>query len=182
MKRLKHVLRTSKHYLWACVGSFLSLLPNESVFYQLRLKYYRLMGYDFGDKSNIAAGVVIRGQVRMGHNCCVSNNCFLVGQDVFLTIGDDVMFGPNCVVVTFNHGFRRFEVPMLAQRNECAPIVIDDDVWVGANSTITAGVQIGRGAIVGANSVVTCDVSPYAIVGGVPARVIGTRQAIAKVG
>ena len=65
---------------------------------------------------------------------------------------------------------------MIMQPYDLQPIVIDDDVWIGSNCTITAGVHIGTGSIVGANSVVTKDVPPYSIVGGVPATVIGTRK------
>ena len=55
-------------------------------------------------------------------------------------------------------------------------IVIEDDVWIAANCTITPGTRIGHGAVVGAGAVVTRDVEPYAIVGGVPAHVIGSRR------
>ena len=55
-------------------------------------------------------------------------------------------------------------------------IVIEDDVWIAANCTITPGTRIGHGAVVGAGAVVTRDVEPYAIVGGVPARVIKQRD------
>jgi acetyltransferase-like isoleucine patch superfamily enzyme len=58
------------------------------------------------------------------------------------------------------------------------PVVISDDVWIGANATITPGVTIGRHSVVAAGSVVTHDVPPYTIVAGVPARIIKTIKAI----
>jgi acetyltransferase-like isoleucine patch superfamily enzyme len=58
-----------------------------------------------------------------------------------------------------------------------APVTIGDDVWIGAHAVVTGGVEIGRGAVVAAGAVVTRDVPPHAIVGGVPAMVIGERSA-----
>lgn len=86
------------------------------------------------------------------------------------------MIAPNCVLVAFDHGFRNLEIPMIDQPYEDAPVVIDDDVWIAANCMITKGVILGKGCIVGANSVVTKDMQPFTIVGGVPAKVIGTRK------
>jgi len=86
------------------------------------------------------------------------------------------MIAPNCVLVAFDHGYQDLEIPMIDQQLEDAPVVIDDDVWIAANCTITKGVRLGKGCIVGANSVVTRDVEPFAIVGGVPAKVVGARK------
>ena len=71
-----------------------------------------------------------------------------------------------------------FKVKVLSESSESlskGDIVIDDDVWIGCNSTIMSGVHVGQGAIIAAGSVVTKDVPPYAIVGGVPAKVIKYR-------
>jgi acetyltransferase-like isoleucine patch superfamily enzyme len=71
-----------------------------------------------------------------------------------------------------DHGFQEDAVPMRQQEMLVGPIVVEDDVWIGSKATITRGVHIGRGAIIGANSVVTRDVDAGSIVGGNPARVI----------
>ena len=63
--------------------------------------------------------------------------------------------------------------PLLLDDINCGEIVIEDDVWLGFNATILKGVKIGRGAIIGAGTIVTSDIPPYAIVAGTPARVIG---------
>lgn len=95
---------------------------------------------------------------------------------VGVRIGDNAMIGPHCCIAAGNHDYKQVEKPMrFAGDLASGPIVIEDNVWIGANVTITDGVRIGRDAVIGANSVVTKDVAPYDIVGGVPARVIGNR-------
>ena len=91
-------------------------------------------------------------------------------------IGDNVMISPHVCIAAGNHDYRQVGKPMrFAGDLTKGPVVIEDNVWIGANVTITDGVRIGRDAVVGANSVVTKDVAPYDIVAGVPARVIGNR-------
>lgn len=91
-------------------------------------------------------------------------------------IGDNVMIGPHCCIASGNHDHHQLDRPMRFAGNlSDGPIVIEDNVWIGANVTITDGVHIGHDAVIGAGSVVTKDVVPFDIVGGVPARVIGSR-------
>ena len=76
-------------------------------------------------------------------------------------IGNYVTVAPHCMIASGNHDFIQTELPMqIAENLSKKPIVIEDDVWIGANSTITDGVRIGKGTVVGANSVVTKDVNP----------------------
>jgi galactoside O-acetyltransferase len=83
--------------------------------------------------------------------------------------------GPGTVVRASNHKFDDRNVPIMDQGHIPGRIVIEDDVWIGANCVITPDVVIGHGAVVGAGAVVTKDVPPFAVVGGVPAKVIGWR-------
>ena len=103
-----------------------------------------------------------------------------VGRDI--CICPRVRFGKYVLVaheVSIQGGDHRFDVPgtpiCFAGRPEMPETVIEDDVWIGHRAILVAGVRIGRGAVVGAGAVVTKDVEPYAIVGGVPARKIGER-------
>ncbi|OFW15360.1 MAG: hypothetical protein A3F69_02290 [Acidobacteria bacterium RIFCSPLOWO2_12_FULL_66_10] len=86
-----------------------------------------------------------------------------------VTIGDRVLVAAHAVITSRQHPTRlpRFGV------TEDAPVVIGDDVWIGAGAVILPGVTVGCGAIVGAGAVVTTSVEPFTIVGGVPARPIG---------
>jgi acetyltransferase-like isoleucine patch superfamily enzyme len=92
-----------------------------------------------------------------------------------ITIGDDCLLGPDVAVLSENHVADSRQVPIRAQGERRAPVVIGNDVWIGAKAVVLAGVAIGDGAIVAAGAVVTKDVAPYTIVGGVPAREIGKR-------
>ncbi len=94
-----------------------------------------------------------------------------------VTIGNDVMMGPRCTILTRNHRIDDTTVPMNQQGfQEYKPVVIEDDVWIGANVTIMPGVRVGTGSVLAAGSVVVHDVPPYSIVGGVPAKVLRSRQ------
>ena len=93
-----------------------------------------------------------------------------------ITIGNYVHTGTNVVMLGFNHGFYTRDIPTKEQDYMDAPIVIEDDVWIGAGAILLAGVTIGKGAIIAAGAVVNKDVPDYAIVGGVPAKVIKYRD------
>lgn len=91
-------------------------------------------------------------------------------------MGKYVMIGPELLITGDDHVFDRAGVAVIfSGRPEQRECVLEDDVWVGARVTILKGVRVGRGAIVAAGSVVTKDVPPYTIVGGVPAREIRKR-------
>lgn len=98
----------------------------------------------------------------------------IVGPKVEL--GAYSMLGPRVAIVGADHVFDRPGVPIIfSGRPELKPTVIERDAWVGCGSILMAGVRIGRGAVVAAGAVVTKDVAPYEIVGGVPARKISDR-------
>lgn len=122
-----------------------------------------------------AVGIRGFGRLVIGDDCSI-NSGVIFGLTCDLILGNHVMVGDNASFRTADHEFSRLDVPMLEQGERRGSIVVEDDVWIGANATILRGVRIGHGAIVGANAVVTRDVAPYAIVGGVPARVIGSRR------
>ncbi|MBI4947484.1 MAG: acyltransferase [Bacteroidetes bacterium] len=92
-----------------------------------------------------------------------------------IEIGNNVMVASYVYIASADHGHARLDIPMNQQENICAKITIGDDVWIGAHAIITKGVTVGKGAIIGAGSVVTENVEPYAIVAGVPAKLIRYR-------
>ena len=105
--------------------------------------------------------------IRVGKNVFINHACTFMDRGG-ITLGDDVFIAPKVNLITINHD------PDPDNRSATCgrPIVIEDKVWIGINSTVLPGVRIGYGAIVGANSVVTHDVPPMTVVGGNPAKII----------
>lgn len=96
-------------------------------------------------------------------------------------IGKYVMIAPHCMIASGNHNYLDTEKPMCNSGNLTkGPIIIEDDVWIGANCTIIDGVTIEQGAVVAANSLVNKNVRAYDIVGGVPAKFIRNRKDFTK--
>lgn len=113
--------------------------------------------------------------IRIGERSSIGVRAEILGPT---TIGRDVMMGPEVVVLTNQHETSRIDVPMIEQGlSQQLPVTIGDDVWIGYRVILQPGVTIGRGAIIGAGAVVTRDVPPYAVVAGVPARVLRFRNA-----
>jgi acetyltransferase-like isoleucine patch superfamily enzyme len=92
-----------------------------------------------------------------------------------ITIGDNVLIGPRVVIDSGDHGHRDPTRPINTPGYVRMPILIESDIWIGANAVILKGVTLGQGCVVAAGSVVTKDVGPFTVVGGVPARQIGLR-------
>lgn len=106
--------------------------------------------------------------------CFINSNCYWDARGG-IQIGDNVIFGPFSKILTANHLYESNFIPY-GFGFEYRPVIIEDNVWIGANVLILPGVKIMQGAIVGAGSVVTKDVQPLEIVGGNPAKKIGFRN------
>lgn len=108
------------------------------------------------------------GFIHIGNNSNVGHNCALYGQGG-IEIGKDVLIGPNCSIISGNHRFSDRTIPINQQGTHDIGIFIGDDVWIGANVSILDGIRIGKGAVIGAGSVVTRDVEEYSVAFGSPA-------------
>lgn len=119
-----------------------------------------------------AQNVYVGENSHINHLCCV-----WADVNSKIVLGDNVLMGPGVGIFASNHSLIRGQ-PMTFQERKEASIVIGDDVWLGAHSVITAGTHIANGVVVAAGAVVTRSITQeYAIVGGVPAKVIGERPA-----
>lgn len=156
--------------------SFLLVMPNTYTFCKWRVKLYCVLGCKIGNNSSISPNVRITGKFEMGKNSSVAQNCTFSGRKSGIFISDFVMIAPGCVFVAFDHSFESITIPMMNQGTIESPIYIEEDVWIGANCTITKGVRIGKGSIIAANSVVTKNIEEFSICGGVPAKLIKSRK------
>ena len=121
-------------------------------------------GADFGNGSGIS----------IGNNSGLGVDCVVRGP---LQIGDDVMMGRCVNIMTNSHDTSRTDIPMNQQgHKQKKKVTIESDVWIGNRVIILPGVKIGKGSIIGAGAVVTKDVPEYAVVAGVPAKVIKYRK------
>lgn len=142
----------------------------------IRYMIGRILFKQCGTNVNIEHGAYFLSgrDIIIGNNSGIGINAFLDGQ---VTIGNNVMMGPNVTVWTRNHIFSRTDIPMIEQGlSPQEPVTICDDVWIGSHVIILPGVTIGCGSIIAAGAVVTKDVPEYAIVGGNPAKVIKIRN------
>lgn len=105
--------------------------------------------------------------ISIGRDVFINSGCHFQDQGG-ITIGDGSLIGHNVVLATINHALR----PSQKRKNLHAPISIGSNVWIGSNAVILPGVTIGEWAVVAAGAVVTKDVPPYTVVGGIPAKVI----------
>lgn len=166
----------------------------------IRRLYWGIQGMKLGKGTQIPAiFVTFPHQVKLGSNCrlehniyfhfdgpykdgpriIIGNNCF-IGNSCEFNISRGISIGDHCLIasgtkfVDHNHGMS-LGTPMALQKCTEAEIEIGNDVWIGANCIVLAGVKIGEGAIIAANAVVNRDVPPLTIFGGIPARLIRSR-------
>jgi len=122
-----------------------------------------------GSQINMRLYLVGPGRFFIGDHTHINPGC-LVDYRAGVDIGDNVSISHRVMLITGGHDVRS---PNFKEVD--LPIRIGDHVWIGAGATVLKGVTIGEGAVVAAGAVVTRDVAPYAIVGGIPAKPIGTR-------
>jgi acetyltransferase-like isoleucine patch superfamily enzyme len=150
--------------------------PDARIFPSTRGSQIRI-----GSRSQVMEFAVIRavggtGDVVIGDDCYINPHCVLY-SGAGIRLGNHVLVAPGSCIVPANHAFARRDIPIRDQG--FAPsrggVVIEDDVWIGANCVVVDGAHIGRGAVIAAGSVVRGLVPEYEIWGGVPAHAIGVR-------
>jgi acetyltransferase-like isoleucine patch superfamily enzyme len=164
-------------YLEEWVGTLLRSVPSLLGF-TLRYLFYRLLFDRLEGFGYIYRGVEFTHSygIRFGRNYHINSGCTFDGRGG-LSLGDNVLIGPNVVIVSSQHQWSLDrDLPIIAQGHRSAPVSIGDDVWIGANCVVTPGVTLATGTVVGAGSVVTDSTEPYTIVAGAPARRIGVRE------
>lgn len=134
----------------------------------------------FGRKSVVKPNSIIQtsgGSITFGHNCAISSfNHIAAGPSGNISCGNFVRTGPGVKIIATTRNYASRDRPIVEQGYSDRGITIGNDVLIGSNSVLVDGCEVGDGAIVGVGSVVTGKVPPYAIVFGVPAKVIMWRQ------
>ncbi len=141
-----------------------------------RTKICRPLFLNAGKNINVEKNAFfgIGSKIIIGDNSGIGIDCKLQGK---ITLGQNIMMGPEVTFITSSHCHESIDVPMIKQGfSEEKPIIVNDDVWIGMRSIILPGVIIGKGVIIGAASVVTKNIPDYAVVGGNPARIIKHRS------
>ena len=169
-------MATPSDRLFFVLQSWAKYVPFEAAA-RLRGFIYRPFFARVGRRLRIYDAVTIKypGEITLGDHVTINSGSFLVGAGG-LAIGSDVMIGAGTKIVTTAHGRSRTDVPMRLQELEMQPIVIEEDVWFGFDVKVLPGAVIRRGAVLGAGTVVGGEVPAFAIVAGVPGKVIGTRR------
>lgn len=168
-----------KEYLGRLLFSCFRRLPasDQKVFGNLsrtlRVFAAKLILASCGTNVNIEKGSYFTRDCSIGDNSGIGIDAYITGK-VF--IGNDVMMGPECKIFTRNHCVDRIDIPMNQQGVTAeAPVFIGDDVWIGSRVIILPGVHVGSHAIICAGAVVHKDVPDFAVVGGVPSKLIRYR-------
>jgi acetyltransferase-like isoleucine patch superfamily enzyme len=168
-----------KQVLAAAVKFATNMIINNIPSYGVRHMWYRkVLRWHIGPKAAILlrqhvqmAGVRTSGlKVSIGKGTVINQGCFLYTTGG-LVIGENVSISSGAWLITGTHDMNE---PQFA--DSYRPIIIGDYAWIGVRATILSGITIGEGAVVMAGAVVTHDVAPYAVVGGVPARVVSQRK------
>lgn len=137
-------------------------------------------GIEIGERTIIMHGAILhvynfrdmpQARIKIGRDCLVGEYSVIRGQGG-VEIGNRVYTSPFTQIIAVNHVFDDPTRPFVEQGITAEGIVIEDDVWLGAGAVITDGVRVGKGAVVAAGAVVTKDVPPHTVVGGVPAKPI----------
>ncbi len=118
----------------------------------------------------------ISGPFVMGQRVQIATGCFIGAGPAGLTLGDDVLISPNCTILTGTYLFDRLDLPLQEQGTITKSVRIGHRVWIGSNSVVLSGAEIGDNVIVSAGSVVSGAVPANSIVLGNPAKVIFTRR------
>jgi len=137
---------------------------------------FKTMAKECGDNVAIFPGVYMENidKISVGNNVSIHGMCYLDGEGR-ITIGNNVSIAHRTTIVSSTHTYKEKNIPIKYQKTVAKPVEIKDDCWIGCSVSILAGVTVGSGSVIGANSVVTKSVPSNVVVAGNPARVIKER-------
>ena len=177
--KLRNLVKSMTRYIcWVLYYTVGKHLPQRSMRgTKIRWLLCKILFYSLGKGAEIRAGVNFGflSHIEVGDHSELGINCQIMCKAPLL-IGNNVLMGPDVIFIDQNHKFELTHIPIKSQGHlPPEPICIEDDVWIGARVIILPGVNIRRGVVIAAGSIVTNDVDEYWVVGGNPARKIRKR-------
>ena len=159
--------------LYKVTASWLPISQRSAFSKKIRNFWAKKIVVSMGKNVNIEQNALFSPLLKIGDNSGIGINSEIYGP---VTIGSDVMMGPEVVIYTKGHCHDRTDITMIEQGDdETKPVTIGNDVWIGRRVMIMPGVTIGNGCIIGAGAVVTKDIPDFSVAVGVPAVVVKSR-------
>lgn len=159
------------------VEFFMALTPHDPLSNRIKRRLLIWRGAQVGARPKIWRDVWIDDyrKLKIGANVSIGKSAMLqcIGG---VTVGDNVMIAHGSQIISAGHRITEPGENMRFSGLEIAPIILEDDVWIGAGAIVLPGVTVGKGAVVAAGAVVTKNVEPYTIVAGIPATLIRNRE------
>ena len=167
-----HRLITWFHALWMAWLDWLPVLISQVPSHDIRLAVYRLLGAKIGTQTSIHRGCQFYHMpgLKVGNNCVINQQVILDAR-CGLIIGQNVSISEQAILYTLHHDLDDPDFVVTG-----GPVIVDDYAFIGARAMIMPGVHLGEGSAIAAGAVVTKDVPPYTVVGGVPAKPIRQRS------
>lgn len=143
----------------------------------LKIKVWKIRGAKIGKNIKIQNNVQLNGckNINIGDNCFLGEGVKLIAYDAPISIGHHCLIASDVILITRSHNYDDIHKNISEQGYKNKPIIIGSNVWIGFRCIILPGVIIGDGAIIAANSVVTKNIPPNKIYGGMPAQLIKER-------
>lgn len=170
---LMHPVKTRPQWWIRLFQCFYLHKGKDSVIYRsVRKDLVPFNRFELGDRSVIEDFAVLNnavGEIIIGSESRVGIGNTIIGP---VHIGNKVNLAQNITISGLNHKFTDITKPISEQGVSTSPVIINDDVWIGANSVILSGVKIGKHCVVGAGSIVTMDIPEYCVAIGNPGRIV----------
>jgi acetyltransferase-like isoleucine patch superfamily enzyme len=175
LRRAWHLLKLLRRDCEAWTEAIVMHLPGSSGV-AMRVRYLRSRVAALGDNCLILEGIRVyhKAGLSIGDRVAIASGV-TINATAGVSMGNNTLVGPGVKIWSINHCYADTRIPIMDQGFAYGPVVLEDDVWVAANAVILPGVTVHHGAIVAAGAVVSKDVPPLCLVGGVPARAIGRR-------
>ncbi|WP_303317688.1 acyltransferase [Flavivirga abyssicola] len=134
---------------------------------------FKNLSLSCGDNVSIHEGVFLKGlnTMEIGTNVSIHSMCYIDGTGG-LKIGDNVSIAHSSTIMTTGHTYDDISIPIKYNNATMDPVLLEDDIWIGAGCRILSGVTIGTRSIIAAGAVVNKVVESNSIVGGIPAKII----------